>query len=182
MAKRRKSKRKAPAADFAAIKPTPEREAKNQTQSAGMARRVQPMIDIMRNAGVLSASQHEALDAYRTQAIAAERSPVRSCCDNSPRGDGGGPSMAITSARLEVERMHGLLKDYSPGDAKAMIDVLEAIVRDDMSLSQYCVRKYGGRERYNAKGKLVAIVPRSERRVMKLERINLLYAAGVIGT
>ena len=78
--------------------------------------------------------------------------------------------------------MHGLLKDYSPGDAKAMIDVLEAIVRDDMSLSQYCGRKYGGRERYNAKGKLVAIVPRSERRVMKLERINLLYAAGVIGT
>lgn len=181
MAKGRNKRKKVPSAEVSTFRPTPEREARNPTESAGMARRVTPMIDIMRRAGAINQDQHDMLNYWRDQASTAEASPVRSCCDNEVRGGAGeGPSAAITSAKLELARMEGQLRDYSPGDAKAMIDVLNAVARDDMSLSQYCVEKYGGRERYNGKGKFVAVVPVSEKRVMAAERINLLYAARVI--
>lgn len=180
MAKRNR-KRKTPSPQIDTVKPTPEREARNQTVSAGMARRIKPMIDILRDRGVLSASQHEMLDYYREQANLAEVSPVRSCCDDTVRGgSGNGPGAAITSAKLEVARMERQLAEYSPGDAQAMADVLRAVARDDMSLSAYCIAKYGGRERYDARGRFVAMVPNKEKRNMGIERINLLYAARVI--
>lgn len=168
MAKKRKKK-----ATPNEMHPTPEREARNQTQSMGMARRVKPMIDILRDAGKLSAEQYEKLSYYRDQASLAERSPLRSCLNRGMVGSSGnGPGVAITSAVLETARMER--------DMGWLWEVARAVAVDDKSISQWCVEKYGGRERYDKRGKFVAMVPVSERKNCALELMHLRYAAGYI--
>ena len=171
MGKARKAKRK-PQVD-ASIRPTPEREAKNETISAGMARRIKPMIDTLYERGDLSVKQWEALHYYRDQASLADRSPVRSCCDPSVRGvNDNGPGVAIMSAKIETARMER--------DMVQLWRIARAIAVDDLSLSQWCINEHGGRERYDGRGRFVAMVPVNEKFNMAQARLQLRYAAGYI--
>lgn len=104
MAKTRKKAKKRTVEVTDYFRPTPEREAANDFRSVGMARQVVPVIVRLHEDGVLNRSEFEALAYYRDQASLADRSPVRSCIDFSPRG-GHGPGVAIMSARGETERM-----------------------------------------------------------------------------
>ena len=150
------------------LRPTAEREAINPFVSAGAARRIIPAIDLLRAQHKLTADQHRKLAYYREQASLADTSPVRSCCDNSPRGDGHGPGAAILSAKLETSRMN---KAMGAGH-----HIAYAVAVADMSLAQWCILKYGGRERYGPSGKFIAIVPIAERRVVP-EALGELCAA-----
>lgn len=136
--------------------------------SEGVRWRRVPVIDVLLKAKLLTDREYEMLAYYRDQACLAEKSPVRSCCDNSPRG-GSGPGVAILSAAIETGRIER--------DLGALRDIARAIAVDDRSLAQWCIDKHGGRERYNDKGKFVAVVPINEKRHMALARMELRMAA-----
>lgn len=153
------------------VRPTEERERHNHTRAAGAARRIVPMIEILHNRGDLDEDQYRALAYYRDQASIADKSPVRSCCDDTPRG-GYGPGVSIMSAILETGRIER--------DLGTLRDITRAIAVDDWSLSRWCIEKHGGRERYDSKGKLIAIVPVNEKQVVHTARLELRYAAGMI--
>lgn len=164
MAKRKRKQRPV----IETMPPTAEREARNEFRSVGMARRVVPIIDQEAKAGHLTPKEHEALSYYRDQASLAEKSPVRSCCDNSPRG-GNGPGVAIVSAMIETGRLE---REFGQ-----LWELARAVAVDDVSISQWCIRKFGGRERYDCKGRFVAMVPICEKRHKAMARLELKMAA-----
>lgn len=151
------------------LRPTAEREAHNDFRSVGMARKLIPVIDRLREDGRISASEYERLAYYRDQASLADHSPLRSCIDFTPSGGGHGPGVAITSAMIETGRMER--------DMGQLWHIARAVAVDDMSLPQWCIRQHGGRERLDGKGKLVAIVPVREKKVIQLALLELRMAA-----
>lgn len=140
-----------------------------ETSTTKVAYRRLPMIDRLLTARVISEDEYSSLAYYRDQAGLADRSPVRSCCDNSPRGGDHGPGVAILSAQIETGRMER--------DMGALWRIARAIAVDDWTLERWCVEQFGGRERYNGKGELIAIVPVLEKQHMKRARIDLRAAA-----
>ena len=168
--KRKQGKRVEPQRDDV----TPERAQHNEFISAGMARRVKPVIEIMHDAGQLTQAEYDALAYYRDQASIAEKSPVRSCCDMSPRG-GHGPGVTIISAQIETGRMER--------EMGQLWELARAVAVDDKSLTQWCIERHGGRERFKD-GKTVAIVPRGANNGLKqieMARMELRFAAWRIG-
>jgi hypothetical protein len=135
---------------------TPERAAKGVFISAGMARRLVPMIDQLRASEVLNDREHKALGYYRDQASLAERSHTKSCIDFSP-GGGRGPGVAIISAQRETHRME---RDMGP-----LASLVRAIAVDDQSLKEWCQHRFGSN------------YPKSQIGIAVLE---LKYAAGGI--
>lgn len=163
MTRRRKRK---PAPVATVVQPTPEREARNETQSAGMARKVVPEIVRLHKQGVLNDRQFANLAYYRDQASLADKSPTRSGLDFSPKGGGNGPGVAIISAQRETWRMER--------EMGGLWELARAVCVDDMSLRQWCIEKYGGVER--DKG----IVPIREKFYMERARLELQFCAGAI--
>jgi hypothetical protein len=151
------------------MKPTDEREGKNTFRSAGMARKVRPPIDVLLDQGHLSPEQHEALALYAEQAHLADKSPTRDSCDFSVRGGSGDISLAIVSARIQTALMENRMAQF--------VSIGRAIARDEMTIAQYCVERFGGRERYDKRGRFVAIVPKREKVVTKEARGELRKAA-----
>lgn len=155
--------------------PTPEQEARAQfrrqlqTEHKVSPYKRWPSIDTLLDRKILTDREYAALAHYSDQANLAERSPVRSCCDNSPRGDGRGPGVAILSAQIETGRLERELG--------SLMDIARAIAVRDLSLADWCIEKWGGRERYNGKGEFVAIVPINEKRHMDLARVEIKMAA-----
>ena len=148
---------------------TPERSQHNAFQSAGMARRVVPAIDLLLASEQITEAEHRALAHYRDQASLAERSPVRSCCDVSPRG-GHGPGVAIVSARIETARMEREMGELA--------ELARRVAVEDWSLTAWCIHRFGGRDRGRA------IVPRGENNGLKkiaMARMELRFAAWRIG-
>lgn len=176
MARKRKKHRKATqgagGAEKRFLRPTGEREAHNDTISAGVARRIVPPIDTLYKRGKLTDAQFAALAYYRDQANLANRSPVKDSCDFSIGGGDGGPGVAITSAMLETSKMEHKLG--------SLCGIAQAVARDDWTLTRWCIEQHGGRERYDSKGRFVAMVPRREKEVMRDALRDLRKAAGKI--
>jgi hypothetical protein len=181
-----KSTRERPAAKASlaadAIDATPQRIAMRDTQIVpaqrdkgeimGHARRLVPAIDTLLKAGKLTDTQHAALAFYRNQVDTSERSPTKDSLDQS-RGSGEhGLSAAVVSALLAVARIER--------DMGSVRDIARAVAVDDISLSEWCIRKHGGRERYDGKGRFVAMVPVAEKACMARALMELRYAAGMI--
>lgn len=141
--------------------------------SVGMAVKRVPVIDTMRERGMLSEEHHRRLAHYRSQCDMAERSPIKSALDFSVRGSGGFElSAAVTSAIIAMARIER--------DMGSVRDIARAVAVDDTTLSKWCIAKHGGRERYDGKGKFIAMVPNCEKRVMGIALMELRYAAGMI--
>tara|TARA_R100001086_G_scaffold180400_6_gene100197 strand:- start:2093 stop:2632 length:540 start_codon:yes stop_codon:yes gene_type:complete len=177
MAKKRKKQRKATqgakntAERF--LRPTAAREAHNDTEGAGIARRIVPPITTLHKQGKLCDRRYEALKYYRDQANLAEQSPNKDSCDFSVRGgQGNGPGAAIMSAKIETGRMER--------DLGALRGIVQAVARDDLTLTRYCVREFGGRERLDGNGKFVAMVPVREKETMARALLELRMAADMI--
>jgi hypothetical protein len=129
-----------------------------------------PVIETMHTRGQINDAEYRALAFYRDQAGLAERSPVKSCLDNSVGGSGDIPlSAAITSAVLTTARVER--------DLGQLAQLARAVAVDDRSLSQWCIDKHGGRERYDGAGKFIAIVPLREKQVMAMAAMELKMAA-----
>jgi hypothetical protein len=166
------------------IRPTDEREAFNTFVSAGMAKRMTPVIDTLLAAGKLTPAEHARLNHYRDQASRAEDDVAQASTLAPERMMGGGGTQCTTGripasllaspAILETARIER--------DLQSLRDFTRAIVVDDMSLTRWCCAKYGGRERYDGKGKFVALVPMRPDKddVIGLALLDLKYAAGMI--
>jgi len=136
-------------------------------------RRLIPPIDTLRDAGKLTDDQHRALTYYRDQADMANRSPIKDSLNKTVGGGSEfGLSAAVVSALLTVARIEK--------DMGSVRDIARAIAVDDMSLTAWCVKRHGGRERYDGKGRFVAVVPIREEACMKQALLELRYAAGTI--
>lgn len=162
---------------------TPERLSHNEhgvtpalrigREKMGYARKIIPPIDTMLSRGQLNDRQYTALAFYRDQASLAERSPVKSCLDRSESGSGDIPlSAAVISARITVGRIEK--------DLGSLLPIARAIAVDDKSLAQWCIDKHGGRERYDGRGRFVAIVPNNEAKVKAMALMELRMAASRI--
>ena len=160
------------------VGPTPEQGRHAVYVSAGMAHRRVPVIETMHARAMLSDSEYRRLAYYRDQALFAERSPVKSSLNivigAAPGRPGSerGPSAAVASAQLTAGRIERELG--------SLADIARAVAVDDLSLSQWCVAKHGGRERCDASGDVIAIVPLSEKRVMEAAKLELRMAAARI--
>lgn len=140
-----------------------------ETSTTKAAYRRLPVIDRLHGAKVINDDEYSALAYYRDQAGLADRSPMRSCIDNSVRGGDHGPGAAIMSASIETGRMER--------DMGTLWRIARAVAVDDWTLERWCVEQFGGRERYDGKGAFVAVVPVLEKQHMKRARIDLRAAA-----
>lgn len=138
-------------------------------QRAGKGYRFRPMIDTMHEMGKLCHADWIALSYYRDQAAIADRSPVKSCLDDSVGGGDIGPSVTILSAELETARIER--------DMGQLWKLARRVAVDDWSLSRWCIEKHGGRERVGPKGNIIAIVPFAEKRNMAVALMELRMAA-----
>lgn len=143
------------------------------TARASRAYRLKPVIDTMLDTDQITQKEYDMLAYYAHQAALADKSPVRSCCDMTPRSTNG-PGATILSAMLETGRIERDL------DAHDLLDLTRAVVVANWTLTRWCIEQYGGRERYNGKGEFVAIVPVNEKRHVRAALGKLKYAAGVI--
>jgi hypothetical protein len=134
------------------MKPTEERGNHNDTQSAGMATRIIPPIETLRDRGLLDDREYSILRDYSLAVATACGSETRSCCDNSVRGNGGdGPSAAVSRAKVFVSQ----LENY----AGPHVSLVQAVCKKEKTLTQWCIDKYGHKVRYR-KGKPPEIVPK----------------------
>lgn len=169
------------------IEPTRERSGRNVMERAGMAYRAKAPIRELFDRDKITPSQFDALCYYRQQAQQAEddgatMSPMHP--DKAMGGAGGSVAgstvpaslLRATPAQIETSRIEAEILSYG----QARLDLLRFIARDDRTLCEWCIERHGGRERYDGKGKLVAIVPVAERRVMKEALQDLKYIAGAI--
>ena len=139
--------------------PTAEQQGRAEfVRFAGRYKRV-PVIDTMRDRKQITRDEHRVLARYRDMAGLAACSPVKSCLDVGVGGAGGAglprslalPRPAATvSAELDTARMER--------DMGQLADIARAVAVDDLSLSEWCIAKHGGRERMEG-GKVRAIVP-----------------------
>jgi hypothetical protein len=157
---------------------TPERAQHNAFVSAGMAHRVVPVISELLAASDLTPSQYDVLAYYRDQATRAEDDMARQSPLAPERimGGGGchyGPGNWIiidTPALRETARIER--------DLGNLRDIARAVAVDDMTLTRWCIERFGGRERLKS-GKVIAIVPAGKRHV-EVARLELRMAAGRI--
>ena len=167
------------------IRPTEPRQAHNDFASAGAAWRATPVIDTLRNAGKLTAAEHDRLSFYRDQASRAEDDIARSSTLAPERmmgGNGGGTcttgpipaALLFTPAIAETSRIERDLGDLR--------EFVRAVAVDDTSLTRWCIAKYGGRERYDGDGRFIAMVPLApeKRDVIGMALLDLKFAAGRI--
>lgn len=162
--------------------PTPEREAHNETESAGAARRTKIVLNALYEAHRLSEDHFIRLSYYRMQASQAEDDEGNESTLAPERIMGGGHAattsggfpkgMAFSHAAVERNRIER--------DLGSLRDVAKAICVDNMTLSRWCIGRFGGRERYDGSGNFIAIVPICEKRVMAMALQDLKYAAGAI--
>jgi len=117
----------------------------------------------------ITPQEHLLLSYYRSQALLADRSEVKSCLDFSVKGGDMGPPAAITSAILETARIER--------DLQSLRHIARAIAVDDKSITQWCIDQYGGRERYDGKGNFIAMVPIGESKHVANATMELRMAA-----
>lgn len=159
---------------------TTERGAHNAFVSAGMAMRVVPVIDTLRDTGQISLSEYDALNHYRNCAHKAQDDEADAGTLAPERIMGGGGRTIIsgplpakwrhTPAIVETARIERELG--------ALRDIARAVAVEDMSLTRWCIEKHGGREKIND-GNVIEILPRG-RKSIEFARLELRFAAGRI--
>lgn len=162
MAKRKRKQKTSPLVERF-LRPTPEREAHNDTVSAGAAVRIVPVIVRLWEADIINRQEFEALAYYRDQASMADRSPVKSSLDYTPSG-GNGPGVAVISAQIETGRIERNMGPLWP--------LARAVAVNDMTIPQWCITnkrsiEEGGRIRAHPEDMAIALM-------------ELKYAAGGI--
>jgi hypothetical protein len=154
--------------------PTLEQTRHGDYVRAGVSYKRVPVIDTMLTRQQITHEQHRLLAHYRDQAQLAERSQTKSCLDQRIGGGANDDYVpaVILSAKIETGRIER--------DLGSLLDITRAICVEDKTLTEWCVGIYGGRERYDGKGKFIAIVPNQEAVVMKRALAEIRYAAGMI--
>ena len=145
MAKRNRKRIKPEAYDA----PTPEQAAKGPFHRELVTYRRTPVIDTLLAEHKLTQRQYDGLHRYRTVAVNADRSELRSCIDFSVRGNGEGLPHFGVRMNSELGRLERSLG--------ALCDVARAVAVNDETLSRWAVIRAGGKER--TRGTVTSIEP-----------------------
>ena len=182
MAKARRKKKPEP---LRIIGPTEEQIATGVFRRANAAYRRVPVIDTLHDAGKLTYAEYAALSFYRAQAIQAEDDAARSSPLAPERVMGGGGQSGGSTTPITLLSTPALLETARiERDLGSLLDIARAVAVDDKSLTQWCIERHGGRERYDGKGKFVAMVPNGRcsgpDSVMGIALLELKWASGRI--
>lgn len=163
-----------------AIPPTPEQSTAaeyrlepitERGQVIGTAYRRRAMIDILHERGVIDEPHYKALKHYRHHADIADKSPIRDSLTNwMPKAAGGtGPGIELLNA-IRV-------RDDCERAAMGLVDILRAVVVDDMSLSQWAMHRHGAREHCKTKGQRRICVMAPTDKALAIARYEIIIAA-----
>ncbi len=130
--------------------PTPEQQAKGTFTRLTMAYRRTPVIDTLE----LTTRQRYGLTRYRDVAAAYEKSPMRDSLDKALHGREGNGNIG-TMVHMAVHSELGYLKRA----LGSLGPLAHAIAFDDETISQWAIRKWGGREKRD--GNVTYIAPRA---------------------
>lgn len=139
-------------------------------QVIGKVYRRKPMIDVLKGKGVISEREWTALHHYRHHADIANRSLIRDSLNRQIRGGNGDPTKKLMNA-LQIVR-------DCESAVGTLLDILRAVVVDDVSLSQWAIAKAGAVEqrRERAGKTVVSIEPRQK--ALAIARLEIKMAAG----
>jgi hypothetical protein len=163
-----------------ATPPTPEQEQLGEYrlepitergQLVGTAYRKRPMIDILHERGIFTDGQHRALKHYRHHADLADKSPIRDSLTNwMPKASNGhGPGVELLNAVRVTQACERA--------AGALVDILRAVVVDDVSLSRWAMLKDGATERCRTRGALTVRTMEPSEYALKMARVEIQMAA-----
>lgn len=137
IAKRKAAKRRADRSE--SLGPTPEQLAQAEyaeTVSPDGKRFVRiPPIETLRKRKIITEDQHKALDRFRTIWVSLERSELRSCLDDSPKGGGNGPLPGRLRAQSDLNAMECALEGLAP--------IVRKVAGEDWSLSKWAIHTAG---------------------------------------
>jgi len=166
-----KNKRKKPKADNVAY-PTPERISGHETRREGMATRIVPTIDTLRNRERITEAEHKALGHYADQKCIADGSPLKDSIGRllSPSGgDGGYLPAAVVSARLRV--------GYLERELGQLHTIAEAIAYENITLTEWVCRQGEGRIKCEAIDGVKICKPYADQRAYEYALLELRFAA-----
>lgn len=138
------------------------------TITIGKAYRRQRMVEQLTDSGMFTSEEAKALRHYRHHADTVERSPTRdSLC--LQRGGGHGPTVTYLNAAFLVGQVESAVG--------ALVDILRAVVVEDVSLSQWAIRRAGALEtRRQRKGRVVvAIEPKQK--ALAIAKMEIKFVA-----
>jgi hypothetical protein len=134
----------------------------------GTAYRRRPQIDILAAQGLLNSDELKALHHYRHHADLIERSPVRdSLC--LMRGHGNGPTITTLNAAFIVREIEAAVG--------SLVDILRAVVVDDVSLSQWAIRRHGSYEKTRVRRGRPETTIEPKDRALGIARLEMKIAA-----
>ncbi len=166
-----KNKRKKPKVDNVAY-PTPERISGHETRREGMATRIVPTIDTLRNRERITEAEHKALGHYADQKCIADGSPLKDSIGRllSPSGAHGGylPA-AVVSARLRVS--------YLERELGQLRTIAEAIAYENITLTEWVNRQGEGRIKCEVIDGVKVCKPYADSRFYEYALLELRFAA-----
>ena len=166
-----KNKRKKPKADNVAY-PTPERISGHETRREGMATRIVPTIDTLRNRERITEAEHKALGHYADQKCIADGSPLKDSIGRllSPSGgDGGYLPAAVVSARLRVA--------YLERELGQLRTIAKAIAYENITLTEWVCRQGEGRIKCEVIDGVKVCKPYADSRFYEYALLELRFAA-----
>lgn len=152
------------------IRPTEQRLAHNDFQSAGAAMKLISPIDKLYDANVLSERQFNALVRYSDVANAAERSEIKSNIDFSVYETGEGLPHFGVRMNIELGRLERELG--------SLREIARALCVEEISLSQWAMRKNGSVERKRpGKGGELIVWHEPSKKALGMATLELRVAA-----
>jgi hypothetical protein len=154
-------------ADSFTMEPILEKNRNGRNVEIGKHYRRKRMVEVLCAQGLFSSEEAKALKHYRHHADIADKSPLKDSLANLMRisgGTGSGPTVNTLNAirvRDDVERAAG-----------SLVDILRAVVVDDISLTQWCVSRGKSVEKCRARraGRVCTIeAPESALRIARME-------------
>ena len=140
-----------------------DRSANGRMIEIGRAYRRRAQIDVLAEQGMFTRDELKALHHYRHHADLIARSPTRdSLC--LMRGSGNGPTITALNAAFIVRAIEAAVG--------SLVDILRAVAVDDVSLSQWAIRRAGALEvRRQRQGRVVTYIEPRQRAlaIAKLE-------------
>ena len=167
-----KNKRKAKRTPLNVAHPTPERISGHETRREGLATRIVPTIDTLRNRNRITEAEHKALGHYADQKCIADGSPLKDSIGRllSPSGgDGGYLPAAVVSARLRVA--------YLERELGQLRTIAKAIAYENITLTEWVCRQGEGRIKCEVIDGVKVCKPYADSRFYEYALLELRFAA-----
>lgn len=126
------------------------------------------MVEQLALQGMFTDEEAKALQHYRHHADTIERSPTRdSLC--LQRGGGNGPTLTFLNAAFHVRQVESAVG--------ALVDILRAVVVEDVSLSQWAIRRAGSIEVRRLRKDRVVTAFEPKQRALAIAKLEIKMAA-----